>query len=64
MIKQLVKVYGKSHLGERLPAYDGRKNLYTAGPLPFVRNEFKIVLTDDNNGLDSARYALDVLSYT
>ena len=36
VMEQLVKLYRESHLGKRLPAYDGRKSLYTAGPLPFM----------------------------
>lgn len=62
-MEQLVKLYRESHLGKRLPAYDGRKSLYTAGPLPFVHKEFKIVLTDEDDGSGTARYNLDVLLY-
>ncbi|KAI3725323.1 hypothetical protein L1987_65107 [Smallanthus sonchifolius] len=50
VIQQLVKLYRDSHLGKRLPAYDGRKNLYTAGPFPFVSREFKITLRDEEDG--------------
>jgi eukaryotic translation initiation factor 2C len=46
IIKQLVKMY-KEHLGTRNPAYDGRKSLYTAGPLPFMSKEFVVKLDDD-----------------
>lgn len=53
---QLVNLYRESHLGKRLPAYDGRKSLYTAGPLPFVQKEFKITLIDDEDGPGGARY--------
>ncbi|GKD33119.1 argonaute 1-like protein, partial [Tanacetum coccineum] len=35
---------------KRLPAYDGRKILYTAGPIPFVSKEFKITLLDGDDG--------------
>ncbi|CAA3003315.1 argonaute 1 [Olea europaea subsp. europaea] len=55
VIEQLVKLYRESHLGQRLPAYDGRKSLYTAGPLPFVSKEFKIILVDEEDGPTSAR---------
>lgn len=48
-MEQLVRLYRESHLGMRLPAYDGRKSLYTAGPLPFVSNEFKITLIDEED---------------
>lgn len=49
VMEQLVKHYKESHLGKRLPAYDGRKSLYTAGPLPFVSKEFKITLIDEED---------------
>ncbi|XP_062173160.1 protein argonaute 5-like [Alnus glutinosa] len=47
IINQLVKLYIESHLGKRTPAYDGRKSLYTAGPLPFQSKEFVVKLDDD-----------------
>uniref|UniRef100_A0A7N0U3U9 Argonaute 1 n=1 Tax=Kalanchoe fedtschenkoi TaxID=63787 RepID=A0A7N0U3U9_KALFE len=50
VMEQLVKLYRESHLGRRLPAYDGRKSLYTAGPLPFTLKEFKITLVDEEDG--------------
>ncbi|KAL3835297.1 hypothetical protein ACJIZ3_010033 [Penstemon smallii] len=56
---QLVKQYKESHLGKRLPAYDGRKSLYTAGALPFVSKEFKITLTDEEEGPGGARRERD-----
>ncbi|KAK1388135.1 Argonaute 1 [Heracleum sosnowskyi] len=59
VMEQLVKLYRESHLGKRLPAYDGRKSLYTAGPLPFVNKEFKIVLTDEDDGSGGARRERD-----
>ncbi|GMH14101.1 hypothetical protein Nepgr_015942 [Nepenthes gracilis] len=55
VIGQLVKLYRDSHLGRRLPAYDGRKSLYTAGPLPFVSKEFRITLIDDDDGSEFPR---------
>ncbi|CAA3017934.1 argonaute 1 [Olea europaea subsp. europaea] len=55
VIQQLVKLHRESHLGQRLPAYDGRKSLYTAGPLPFVSREFKIILIDEEDGPASTR---------
>lgn len=55
VMEQLVKLYRESHLGRRLPAYDGRKSLYTAGPLPFVTKEFKIILIDEDDGSGNAR---------
>lgn len=56
MIEQLVKLYKESYLGKRLPVYDGRKSLYTAGPLPFQSKEFKITLVDDDEGSGAAKY--------
>ncbi|GJY70357.1 argonaute 1-like protein [Tanacetum coccineum] len=50
VMAQLVTLYRDSHLGKRLPAYDGRKSLHTAGPLPFVSKEFKITLLDEDDG--------------
>ncbi|KAJ8629344.1 hypothetical protein MRB53_022667 [Persea americana] len=52
---QLVRLYRDSHLGKRLPAYDGRKSLYTAGPLPFTLREFAITLIDEDDGQGGAR---------
>ena len=52
IIKQLVKLY-KEHLGMRDPAYDGRKSLYTAGPLPFMSKEFVVKLDNDDRASSS-----------
>ncbi|KAI5433160.1 protein argonaute 1 [Lathyrus oleraceus] len=49
VMAQLVKLYRDSHLGKRLPAYDGRKSLYTAGPLPFISKDFRITLVDEDD---------------
>ncbi|WOL05329.1 protein argonaute 1B isoform X2 [Canna indica] len=49
VMKQLVKSYHESCLGGRLPAYDGKKNLYTAGPLPFTLREFQVILADEDD---------------
>lgn len=51
-----MRLYRESHLGKRLPAYDGRKSLYTAGPLPFVSKEFRIVLIDEDDGTGGQRF--------
>ncbi|XP_047310105.1 protein argonaute 10 [Impatiens glandulifera] len=51
IIAELVKVYRESDLGRRLPAYDGRKSLYTAGELPFTWKEFKIKIVDEDDGI-------------
>lgn len=55
-MEQLVKLYRETHLAGRLPAYDGRKSLYTAGALPFSSKEFKITLVDEEDGPGGARY--------
>ncbi|XP_066359800.1 protein argonaute 1B-like isoform X3 [Miscanthus floridulus] len=48
---ELVNLYRHSHLDGRLPAYDGRKNLYTAGALPFTSKTFVITLQDEEDSL-------------
>uniref|UniRef100_A0A7N0TFJ1 Uncharacterized protein n=1 Tax=Kalanchoe fedtschenkoi TaxID=63787 RepID=A0A7N0TFJ1_KALFE len=50
IIAELVRMYKESDLGKRLPVYDGRKSLYTAGELPFLCKEFSIKLTDEDDG--------------
>ncbi|GKV05310.1 hypothetical protein SLEP1_g17339 [Rubroshorea leprosula] len=55
VMEKLVKLYRESHLGKRLPAYDGRKSLYTAGPLPFASKEFKIPLIGEDDGSGAPR---------
>ncbi|KAE8697655.1 Protein argonaute 1A [Hibiscus syriacus] len=59
VMEQLVKLYRESYLGKHLPAYDGRKSLYTAGALPFVSKEFKISLLDDDDGSGMQRKESD-----
>ncbi|CAL5184870.1 unnamed protein product [Lathyrus oleraceus] len=55
VMEQLVRLYRDSHLGKRLPAYDGRKSLYTAGPLPFITKDFRITLVDEDDGSGGQR---------
>ncbi|RCV23302.1 hypothetical protein SETIT_4G288700v2 [Setaria italica] len=50
VMEELVKLHKMSYLGGRLPAYDGRKSLYTAGPLPFTSKEFHITLLEEDDG--------------
>ncbi|KAM0838400.1 hypothetical protein ACQ4PT_060985 [Festuca glaucescens] len=57
VIGELVTHYRQSHLGGRLPAYDGRKSLYTAGPLPFTTRTFEIILQDEEDRLGGAQVA-------
>ncbi|KAG9145398.1 hypothetical protein Leryth_008322 [Lithospermum erythrorhizon] len=61
VMEQLVRLYRESYLGRRLPVYDGRKSLYTAGPLPFVSKEFKIILVDDEDGPGGAKREFKVV---
>lgn len=58
VMEELVKLHKVSYLGGRLPAYDGRKSMYTAGPLPFVSKEFHINLLDEDDGSGLERYGL------
>ncbi|TKY51211.1 argonaute 10 [Spatholobus suberectus] len=55
IIAELVRLYKESDLGMRLPAYDGRKSLYTAGQLPFAWREFKIKLVDEEAGVNGPK---------
>ncbi|PKI48942.1 hypothetical protein CRG98_030675, partial [Punica granatum] len=55
IMAELVRLYRESALGMRLPAYDGRKSLYTAGELPFVAKEFRIKLLDDDGGISGPK---------
>ncbi|KAK4286389.1 hypothetical protein QN277_002950 [Acacia crassicarpa] len=56
VMNQLVQMYGGSHLNKRIPAFDGRKSLFTAGPLPFVSKEFvvKLVAKDEEGSSSSS----------
>ncbi|RRT81818.1 hypothetical protein BHE74_00016293 [Ensete ventricosum] len=56
IIAELVRLYRETELGTRLPAYDGRKSLYTAGSLPFNSKEFIIRLVEDDDGLGVTRF--------
>lgn len=51
IIAELVRLYKESDLGKRLPAYDGRKSLYTAGELPFTWKEFTVKIVDEDDGI-------------
>lgn len=55
IMNELVKLYKESDLGMRLPAYDGRKSLYTAGELPFAWKEFKVKLVDEEDGINGPK---------
>lgn len=49
-MEELVKLHKASYLGGQLPVYDGRKSLYTAGPLQFTSKEFHITLLEEDDG--------------
>ncbi|CAI0465725.1 unnamed protein product [Linum tenue] len=55
IMAELVRLHRDSDLGMRLPAYDGRKSLYTAGQLPFAWKEFTIKLIDDEDGVNGPK---------
>ncbi|KAK9146562.1 hypothetical protein Sjap_006465 [Stephania japonica] len=55
IMAELVKLYKESDLGMRLPAYDGRKSLYTAGELPFASREFNIKIADEDDGINGPK---------
>lgn len=61
IIAELVKNYRESHLGGRLPAYDGMKNLYTAGELPFTSKEFQVTLADEDAESQKERFVLSCI---
>lgn len=54
VINQLIQLYRESHLGRRIPAYDGRKSLFTAGPLPFRSKEFSVKLVENEEHAESS----------
>ncbi|OEL34560.1 Protein argonaute 18 [Dichanthelium oligosanthes] len=45
VMSKLVSEKRQTELGGRLPAYDGRKSLFTAGELPFKTKEFEVTLS-------------------
>lgn len=48
VISLLIQMHRESMLGNRIPAYDGRKSLFSAGPFPFESKDFMIKLEDDD----------------
>ncbi|KAI4311295.1 hypothetical protein MLD38_036200 [Melastoma candidum] len=55
IMAELLRLYRESDLGMRLPAYDGRKSLYTAGELPFGWKEFTVKLVDEDDGVNGPK---------
>ncbi|PWZ20615.1 Protein argonaute 12 [Zea mays] len=54
ILNELVKLH-KDYLNGRLPVYDGRKGLFTAGPLPFKTKEFVLELTNPERANQGAK---------
>ena len=50
VMTSLVSQHQTTSLGGRLPAYDGRNTMYTAGELPFKTKEFEVTLSDNKIG--------------
>ncbi|KAL3651910.1 Protein argonaute 10 [Castilleja foliolosa] len=59
IIAELVKTYKESDLGMKLPAYDGRKSLYTAGELPFYWKEFTVKLINEDDSVNGPKRQRD-----
>ncbi|KAL0903812.1 hypothetical protein M5K25_025865 [Dendrobium thyrsiflorum] len=55
IMAELVRVYRETDMAMRLPAYDGRKSLYTAGILPFSFKEFVVTLSVEDEGTGITR---------
>ncbi|URE19527.1 hypothetical protein MUK42_11702, partial [Musa troglodytarum] len=55
IMSELVRLYREIELGMKLPAYDGRKSLYTAGYLPFNSREFVVKLVEEDGRIGIAR---------
>ncbi|KAH7849364.1 hypothetical protein Vadar_016819 [Vaccinium darrowii] len=55
IMTQLVKLHRDTDLGKRLPVYDGREALYTAGVLPFISKEFMVTLAEEDEGLGTIK---------
>ncbi|KAM0874643.1 hypothetical protein ACQ4PT_037326 [Festuca glaucescens] len=49
IVNELVRLH-RQYLDGRLPVYDGRKNIYTAGALPFKNKEFVVKLANAARG--------------
>jgi hypothetical protein len=47
VIKTLVEAYRQTKLEGLYPVYDGRKNLFTAGELPFKSEIFTVPIADN-----------------
>ncbi|CAM0875451.1 unnamed protein product [Alopecurus aequalis] len=59
IINELVRMH-KQYLDGRLPAYDGRKNIFTAGALPFKNKEFVVKLANAAKGNREEEYRVTI----
>jgi len=55
IIAELVRVHRNTDLATRLPVYDGGRNFYTAGLLPFTCKEFSVTLSEDDDATNGTR---------
>nr|CAD7397522.1 unnamed protein product [Timema cristinae] len=54
LMRMIMKTFKETHYPNRYPAFDGRKNLYSSGPLPFPNNELSDsvdVFDDERNNM-------------
>lgn len=58
IMSQLVKVHRNTDLGMKLPVYDGRRALYTAGSLPFISKQFAVTIVDDLEWIGITKYVI------
>lgn len=56
IIAELVKLHKDVDLGKRIPVFDGRRTIYTAGLLPFNSKEFTITLGVDDEWIGITKY--------
>ncbi|KAH1254294.1 Protein argonaute PNH1 [Glycine max] len=55
IIAELVRLHRNTDLATRLPVYDGGRNLYTAGLLPFTYKVFNVTLSVDDDATGGTR---------
>ncbi|KAL2340457.1 hypothetical protein Fmac_008397 [Flemingia macrophylla] len=55
IVAELVRIHRNTDLATRLPMYDGGRNFYTAGLLPFTYKEFNVALSEDDDVTGSIR---------
>lgn len=61
VMAELIAAHRHSFFGGKLPAYDGRKSIYTAGALPFESKDFVVKLGDkDKEKKGKKRYILEL----